>query len=236
MSMITDSTSDSSIDLTELRRTLIIRGIMILFLTSLILFLPAGTLNYVEAWIWIAMWFIPALFVVRHFLKTDPNFLAHRMKVKEKEKEQRSIQQFGFLVFIISFLIPGLDKRYGWSSVPIEIVIVSDIMVFVSYLIVIRVFKENRYASRVIEVQSHQKVIETGPYSVMRHPMYVGSLLMFFFTPPALGSYWALIFSLLYLIMIVARIIGEEKILLKELNGYEEYTHKVRFRLIPGVW
>ncbi len=234
--MNADSSSDSSLDLSLLRRTLFIRGGSLVLAAGIILFLPAGTFNYIEAWIWIAMWLIPAVFVVRHFWKNDPDFLAHRMKVKEKEKEQRYIQQYGALIFIAGFLIPGFDKRYGWSSVPFEIVIVSDIIVCLAYMMVVRVFIENRYASHVVEVQKDQKVISTGPYSIVRHPMYVGSMVMFLFSPLALGSYWALIFSLLYSIMIIARIIGEEKVLLKELNGYEEYTHKVRFRLIPGIW
>ncbi len=236
MSKDTDSASELSVSLPQLRRMLLTRALPLILFMGLILFLPAGTFNYIEAWIWIAAWFIPLLFVVHHFYRKDPEFLVHRMKVKEKEKEQRYIQQYGGLVFLIGFLIPGFDKRYGWSSVPLEIVITSDLIVCIAYLIVVRVFMENRYASRVIEVQTGQKVIATGPYAMVRHPMYAGALLMFFFSPLALGSYWAMINPLLYSIIILLRIISEEKILKKELDGYEEYTRNVRYRLIPGVW
>lgn len=133
-------------------------------------------------------------------------------------------------------MIPGFDKYYGWSDVPLYLIVVSDIFFLIGYLIVIRVFRENSYSSRVVEVESGQKVIKTGPYAVVRHPMYSGQLLMYGFTPLALGSWWALIGSGLIYILIFFRIRSEGKFLIDNLEGYKEYIQKVRYRLIPGIW
>jgi len=146
------------------------------------------------------------------------------------------IQVFTFLYFISIFVIPGLDYRLGWSSVPAWAIILADILVLAGYFTIVRVFKENSYASRIIEVNAGQKVIDTGLYALVRHPMYVGVALMYSVTPLALGSLWALIPGLLIIPILVIRILGEEKLLAKELDGYSAYMEKVKFRLIPGVW
>jgi len=203
---------------------------------SLAFFVPAGTLDYWQAWVYIAVILIPASFVVAYFLKYDPKFLERRMQYREKEAQQKRILGFGNIIFLISFLLPGFDRRFGWSVVPFEYVIAADILVFLGYLFVILVFRENRYAARIIQVEKGQTVISTGPYSIIRHPMYVGVLVMYLATPIALGSYVALIPFLLIPIILYFRILNEEEVLLRELPGYKEYCEKTRYRLIPYVW
>lgn len=158
------------------------------------------------------------------------------MRMREKEEKQKSIQIFTTIFFFIGFIIPGLDYRYHWSNVPVILVIAANAIVLSGYIFVFFVFRENSYASRIIEVEKGQKVITTGPYALVRHPMYLGVLLMFLFTPLALGSYWALFFFLPLLPLIVLRILNEEEVLLRELPGYEEYCMKTKYRLIPFIW
>ena len=200
------------------------------------LFLPAGTFDYWQAWLFLGVIFIPFLFVATYFLKRDPAFLERRMKYKEKEAKQGTIVKLSGLFFFIGILVPGFDYRYGWSDVPVMLVLISDLIIFLGYMLVFRVFKENSYASRTIEVVKGQKVITTGPYAVIRHPMYAGVIAMYFFIPLALGSFWALAFFIPSLALIPLRAINEEKTLAKELKGYKAYMEKVRYRLIPHVW
>jgi protein-S-isoprenylcysteine O-methyltransferase Ste14 len=134
------------------------------------------------------------------------------------------------------YLLPGFDRRCGWSSVPVYVVIIADILVLAGYGIFVRVLKENRYASRIVEVEEKQEVIMTGPYALVRHPMYLAIMIMYVFTPLALGSYWAGLPALSLIFVLVARIRNEEKVLLAELSGYREYMQRVRYRLIPRIW
>ena len=219
-----------------LKRKLFFMWILATVIIIAMLFLPAGTFDYWQAWIFLAVLLIPALFVLFYFLKRDPGLLERRMKFKEKEVEQKLIIKLSMLLFILGFLIPGLDYRFGWSHVPTALVILSDIIVVLGYTLVFFVFKENSYTSRVIEVDKKQKVITTGPYSVIRHPMYLGVILMYIFMPLALGSYYALIFFLPVIILIVFRTLNEEKVLAKDLKGYKKYMKKVKYRIIPYVW
>ncbi len=212
---------------------IIILGIV---LTALMLFLPAGSFGYWHAWLFMCVLFIPAIFVTLYFLKRDPAFLERRLRFKEKEAREKTIIKLSQILFFITFLIPGFDYRYGWSNVPFWLVIASNSIVFLGYLFIFYVFKVNSYASRIVEVEKDQKVITTGPYAIIRHPMYTGVLLMYFFMPVALGSYIALIPMAPILIIIILRIFDEERLLKKELKGYKEYTKKVRYRLIPGIW
>ena len=205
-------------------------------LVGLFLFVPAGSLYYWQAWIYCGVIFIPAFFVVQYFLKKDPELLERRMRMKEKEEKQKSIIKFAAIISFIGFIIPGLDYRYHWSNVPVLLVIISNIIVLLGYIFVFFVLRENSYASRIIEVENGQKVITTGPYAIVRHPMYLGVLLMYLFTPLALGSYWALIFFLPFLPIIVFRLLNEEEVLLRELPGYEEYCQKTRYHLVPFIW
>lgn len=203
---------------------------------ALALFAPAGSFDYWQAWVFMAVLFTPPIFVIVYFSKRDPELLKRRMQFKEKEIRQKMIIKISSWIFAIGMFVPGLDYRYGWSSVPVWLVILSDIIVFLGYLLIFFVFKENSYASRIIEVRDGQKVITTGPYSVIRHPMYVGVTLMYVFMPIALGSYWALIFFVPIIGILVFRILNEEKVLCRGLAGYEEYMKKVRYRLVPGIW
>ncbi len=200
------------------------------------LFLPAGTFDYWQAWLYLAILFIPVAFVGLYFLKSDPAFLERRFKTKEKEAKQKAIVKITALLFLIGFLIPGLDRRFGWSSVPFEVAVGANLLVFIGYIIVFLAFKENSYAARTVEVEKGQKVISTGPYSVVRHPMYVGFLLLYTATPIALGSYWALPLFLLTIPAIIFRILNEEELLRRKLPGYGAYCRKTRYRLLPYAW
>ncbi len=203
---------------------------------SAFLFLPAGTLDYWQAWAYLAVVLSPAAIVVAYFMEKDPAFIERRLRTREKEAEQALIIKLALPVFVIAFLIPGLDRRFGWSAMPAEVSIVADALVFLSYIFIFFVFRENSYAGRTVQVDEGQKVISTGPYSVVRHPMYLGQIVMYVATPLALGSYFAFPFFLLMIPIFVYRILNEEKVLGRDLPGYKEYCMKTRYRLIPHVW
>jgi protein-S-isoprenylcysteine O-methyltransferase Ste14 len=175
-------------------------------------------------------------FAFNYLLKNDPDLLEHRMRMRETQSAQKKVVSLSFVYFILAFLLPGFDKRFGWSDVPFDIALTADLMVLVSYLGVIQVFKANSYASRVVEVMKGQKVISTGPYAYVRHPMYTAVSFMYVFSPLALGSYWAMIPAALIIPLLVARIRNEEEVLEKELDGYVEYKQKTKYRLIPLIW
>lgn len=219
-----------------LKKQICLRLIAALFIVGLMLFLPAGSLYYWEGWIYLCILFVPMVLVLVYLLKHDPDLLVRRMRFREKEQEQKTIIKTAIPVFFGGFLIPGFDYRFGWSDVPVVLVLASDVIVFLGYFVIFLTFLENSYASRIIEVEKGQTVISTGPYAIVRHPMYLGWLLMFLFTPIALGSYWALIVFLPLAVMIIFRIRNEEEVLLRDLPGYKEYCTKVRYRLVPLVW
>lgn len=219
-----------------LKKKLVLFLIMAPAVTGLLLFLPAGTLRYWQAWAFMATLFIPAGFVISYFVRHDPALLERRLKSRETETREKSMIKAGQFLFLAGFLAPGLDRRFGWSQMPGWLCLAADAVVFLSYMFIFRVFKENSYASRIVEVQQGQKVIDTGPYAVIRHPMYAGIIPMYLAIPLALGSYPALVFFLPVVAIIILRIFDEERLLLKDLPGYREYTTKVRFRLIPHVW
>ena len=203
---------------------------------GLVFFLPAGTLNYWEAWVYLVILFTPMFFVMQYLIKNDPTLLERRMRTKEQASEQSLIIKLSYVYFVVAFLLPGFDKRYSWSDAPLWLVILAQALVFLGYILVILVFKENSYASRTVEVDEEQKVIDTGPYAVVRHPMYVGVTALYVLSPLALGSTWGLIASVFIIPLIIARILSEEKILVNELAGYQEYQQKVKYRLIPMIW
>jgi len=203
---------------------------------GLVFFVSAGTFLYWHAWLYMGILFIPMFFVFVYLLRNDPALLERRMHMREKESSQKLSMKVSIFFYALAFVMPGLDFRFHWSSVPIAVVMIADIMVFLGYMVFFIVLRENSYASRIVEVEENQKVISTGPYAIMRHPMYFGVLIMFLFSPVALGSFWALIAMLPVAFLIIHRIKDEERLLSKELSGYEAYRQKVRYRLIPMVW
>ena len=203
---------------------------------GLIFFVPAGTLDYWEAWVYCAVLLVPFIVVLIYLVRKNPELLARRMRLREKESTQKRIVSASGIIFFLGFLIPGLDHRFGWSEVPVGTVLAADALVFLGYVLVFLVFLENPFASRVVEVEPGQRVISSGPYALVRHPMYLGTSIMWLATPIALGSYWALPVFFILPLVLVYRILNEEEVLLKELPGYREYMQKVRYRLIPFIW
>ena len=220
---------------------LILRIVIGMFVIAMMLFLPAGTLRFWQGWAYLAVWFIPGLIFCLYFYKRDPALVERRLDSKEKEKEQKVVMGVVYVVFPLAYLIPGLDFRFGWSyrrtgPVPLWLEVASLAIVLASYLMTIWVMDVNRYAARTIRVETGQKVVSTGPYKWVRHPMYFGVLLMMLFTPLALGSYVALPIFALVLPALVFRLVNEEKVLRRDLPGYEEYCGGTRYRLIPYLW
>jgi protein-S-isoprenylcysteine O-methyltransferase Ste14 len=201
-----------------------------------IFFLPAGTFIFWEAWVVLAILFIPFVIGFIYWLKSDPDLVERRAKTTEKETGQKWIVILLGVCFILTFLIPGFDKRYGWSTVPVALVVIADILLMLGYGICFIVVKENRFAGRTIEVEQEQQVISSGLNAIVRHPMYLGITLMCISLPLALGSWWAMIPALLIIPILVARIKNEESVLIGELKGYKEYMQKTKYRLFPGIW
>jgi protein-S-isoprenylcysteine O-methyltransferase Ste14 len=208
-------------------------------LVAATLFLSAGTLDFWQAWIFLVAFLGPQALMGAYFLKVDPAFLARRLNrgpAAEGRTVQRVVMQLLGLFYVLMFLFSGCDRRFGWSHIPAPLVIVGDAMVVTGLFIQFLVFNANRFASATIAIHAEQKVISTGPYAIVRHPMYSGSLPVFFFAPIALGSWRALPFSFGLAAAIVFRLLDEEKLLRESLPGYPEYCQKVRHRLVPFVW
>lgn len=203
---------------------------------ALLFFLPAGTWRYWQAWMYIAILIIPMFFVLVYFMKHDPALLERRMRMREERKEQRKIIGASGLIFVLAYILPGFDIRYGWSNMPAWVSIAAGMVLFLSYMLVFRTMQVNSFLSRVIEVAENQKVIDTDVYGIVRHPMYVGMVVLYVISPVVLGSWWAVIPALVIIPVIVFRILDEEKALEQELPGYVEYKQKVKYRLIPFVW
>lgn len=206
-------------------------------LFGLCYFLTAGTMLFWEAWLFIGIVFAMMLFFIRFMVKNDPDLLKRRLQRGEKRQEQKLIVLISDILILIILLLPGLDRRWNWSSVPIWLVLVSDAIFALGYMMFFRVLKENSFAGRTVRVeQKVQKVITTGPYSLVRHPMYTSILLMFGIMPLALGSYWGLIPLPLFILSLALRIKDEEKMLCEELEGYKEYMQTTKYRIIPFIW
>lgn len=211
--------------------------IIVTIVMGVILFLSAGSLMYWEAWVYLVGSLALMIFTIAYFLKKDPELMSRQSQLKEKEPTQKIfILRIFPLLFVASYLIPGLDYRYHWSVVPVSIIIASNAIVFLGYVFIFFVFKENSYASSIIQVEKEQQVVTTGPYAIVRHPMYTGILSIYLFFSFALGSYWALIPFLLCIPILIIRLINEEKVLSRDLPGYKDYCLKTRYRLIPLIW
>ena len=201
-----------------------------------LLFIPAKTINYPNAWLFIAILFIPMLIMGTVLYIKAPSLLKKRLNHKEKEKAQQGLVALSGSMFVSQFCFSAVDFRENFSNVPLWLVLSSSLLFLVGYGMYAEVMRENAYLSRTVEVQEDQKVISTGLYGVVRHPMYLATLLMFVPIPLILGSFWGLLFSLPYPIIIVVRILNEEKVLTEGLLGYAEYKNKVKYRLIPFIW
>jgi len=223
-------------DQSTLTKMVVSRYVMAFVAIAAIIFLPAWSLRYWQGWLYMAILFIPMLFVMVYMLRNAPDLLERRLRMRERETQQKKIIALSYIPFFAAYILPGFDVRLGWSNVPAWVSIAAALVVLAGYAIVFLVFRENQYASRVVEVEKEQSVISSGPYGVVRHPMYVGMILLYVFSPLVLGSYWAMIPALFILPVIVARILNEEKVLARDLNGYPEYMRNVRYRLVPGVW
>lgn len=216
--------------------TSIVRLALGILLICAMLFWPAGTFNYWQAWAWLAALFIPMMVSFVYLIKRDPALLERRTRTNENITQQKWIIGISVIYFLIVFLLPGFDKRFGWSAVPTWLAIMADVVVIAAYILYTLVLRTNSYASRVIEVEQNQQTITTGPYTLVRHPMYLSMILMMVATPLALGSYWAFIPSLALIPILAARAKNEEELLIKDLTGYREYMQKTHYRLFPGVW
>ena len=207
-----------------------------LVLVGLLIFLPAGTMEYDRGWLFMALLFGPMLIAGFVMLFRSPEFLKKRLDAKEKQVAQKGVLAFAGLMFIAGFVVAGLDHRFGWSSVPGWVVVLASVLFWVAYVLYAEVMRENAYLSRTIRVEEGQTVVDTGLYGIVRHPMYMVTVFLFLMIPLILGSWYALLVFLCYPAIIVVRLREEEDLLTRELTGYAAYKEKVKYRIIPFIW
>ena len=211
----------------------------LLLVLALALFLPAGSLGFWQAWLYLAVFAACTILITAYLAKNDRELLAGRVQagpIAETQKSQQVIQSLASLFFIALYIVAGLDFRFGWSHVPAVVSVLADGVVALGFYVVFLVFRENSYTRSTIEVSAGQQVITTGPYALVRHPMYAGAMLLMIFTPVALGSWLALPFVIPLILVIVARLLDEERFLKANLPGYEDYCQQVHSRLVPSIW
>ena len=211
----------------------VLLGILII---GLLLFLPAGTINYWNGWLLIGILFVPMFIAGIVMMIKSPELLKKRLNVKEKQGEQKQVVLFSGIMFVAGFIVAGLNYRYGWIMIPNILVIISSVIFVLSYILYAEVLRENKYLSRTIEVQENQKVIDSGLYGIVRHPMYMATIFLFLSMPLILGSIYSFAIFLLYPIIIAKRIKNEEEVLEKDLKGYKKYKEKVKYKVIPFIW
>ena len=214
----------------------LVKGVGGLAVMVLLLFLPAGSWGYWQAWLFLGLLFVPMTCVATWLLVREPELLAKRLSSKEQEKAQRQVVALSALMFVAGFLLAGFDQRFGWSEMPAWVVAVAAVVMLCGYGLYAEVMRENAFLSRTVEVQENQKVISTGLYGIVRHPMYAATLVLYLAMPIVLGSWVALIPFLAYPPIIARRIRNEEQVLEEGLAGYREYEQQVRYRLIPFIW
>ena len=207
-----------------------------MIITGAMLFLPAGTWDYPGAWLFMALLFTPILLMGIVLMVKNPELLRKRLAMKEREKTQQGVVALSGLLLVASFIVAGIDYRFGWSHVSHGIVIIASAVLLIGYALYAEVLRENAYLSRIIEVQERQRVIDTGLYGIVRHPMYSATVLLFLSMPLVLGSIPSFVIMLVYIPLIVKRIKNEETVLLDGLDGYDAYCKKVKYRLLPLVW
>lgn len=207
-----------------------------LLLVGLLIFLPAGTLHYAKGWLLIGLLFGPMLIAGFVMMAKTPEFLKKRLDAKEKQATQKGVVAFSGLMFITGFVAAGLDFRFGWSTMPTWVVITAAVLFLAAYALYAEVMRENAYLSRTVKVEEGQTVADTGLYGIVRHPMYMATILLFLMIPIVLGSWYALIVFAFYPAIIIVRLKDEEDLLTRELPGYAEYKKKVKYRMIPFIW
>ena len=200
------------------------------------LFLPAGTLTYINAWLFLGILFLPMFGAGLVMMVKNPSLLRKRLEGKEKQREQGILVKLSGLMFLTGFLIAGLGVRFQWYMLPNTVAIPAAVLFLFSYMLYAEVLRENTYLSRTIQVQENQKVIDSGLYGIIRHPMYTATIFLFLSMPLVLGSIYAFLIFLIYPVLIIQRLKKEEEFLEKELEGYKEYKKKVKYRLFPFVW
>ena len=212
-------------------------GLIYIFVAlSGLIFLSVWTFNYWQAWTFLAVFMVSMSAIFIYLAKNDPDLLARRIKTTEKTTTQKIIRFLVNLAFTAVIVVSVLDHRFAWSGISSQVVVVGDALVVLGLLIIFLVFKENTFTAQTVEVEAGQKVISTGPYALVRHPMYVGGLVFILGIPPALGSWWGLFIVVLFTPVMAWRILDEEKLLAKDLPGYAEYQSRVKYRLVPSVW
>ena len=214
----------------------IIKFVLGVVIIGLLIFVPANTVNYWNGWLLMGILFIPMFIAGIFMMVKSPELLRKRLNAKEKQSEQKQVVALSGLMFLAGFIIAGLNYRFAWLEVPNIVVIISSIIFIISYILYAEVLRENAYLSRTIEVEENQKVIDTGLYGIVRHPMYGATVLLFLAMPLVLGSIISFIIFLVYPIIIAKRIKNEEEVLEKELKGYLEYKKKVKYKMIPFIW
>jgi protein-S-isoprenylcysteine O-methyltransferase Ste14 len=224
------------IDLAKLKRAALVRFVFGFLFLGIILFTTAGTIRYWQAWLYLAVHFSSVALFLIYLIRKDPELLRPRMMAREREKIQKAVMLAVIPLYVALFIIPGLDRRYGWSIVPAWITITAVLTALSGYGLFVRVLLENRFAHRIVMIEKEQKLITTGPYAVVRHPMYSGAILTFVAAPVALGSFWGLIAIPGIIVSLLVRIHNEEKVLSRGLAGYDAYRRNVRWRIIPGIW
>ena len=221
---------------TKLFLQAIIKFIAGVIIIGLLLFIPANTINYWNAWLFMALLFVPMFIAGIVMMVKSPELLKKRLNAKEKESEQKQVILFSGLMFLVGFTIAGLNYRYQWINLPNWLVIAASIIFVIAYILYAEVLRENAYLSRTIEVQENQKVVDTGLYGIVRHPMYAVTILLFLSMPLILGSIISFAIFLIYPFIIAKRIKNEEEVLERELTGYAEYKKKVKYKMIPFIW
>lgn len=207
-----------------------------LIAVGLLIFVPAGTLDFPNGWLFMALLFIPMFLVGILLIVKNPDLLKKRLNAKESESEQKLVVLISGLMFVLAFVLAGLNFRFSWIRLPDIIVLASSVIFLLAYLMYMEVLRENEYLSRSIEVGESQKVIDDGLYGFVRHPMYTSTIFLFLAMPLILGSIYSFVILLIYPILIAFRIKNEEKVLERELDGYREYKMKVKYRIIPFIW
>ena len=214
----------------------IIKYLLGVLIVGSLLFIPANSFTYWNGWLFMGLLFIPMFIAGIVLMIKNPELLKKRLNAKEKENEQKLVLLFSGLMFVFGFIVAGLNYRFKWVELPNIVIIISSFLFIIAYILYAEVLRENKYLSRTIEIQENQKIIDTGLYGIIRHPMYAVTMLLFLVIPLILGSIISFVIFLIYPVIISKRIKNEEKVMEKELKGYSDYKRKVKYKILPFVW